>query len=51
VLPAQAAALEREIVGLGVSDKVKDRARQKFEKSAEQTGFFEHGKTGLLCQR
>jgi hypothetical protein len=26
VLPGQAAALEREMVGLGVSDKIKDRA-------------------------
>lgn len=48
VLPAQAAALEREIVGLGVSDKVKDRARQRFEKSAEQAGFFEHGKNRMV---
>lgn len=44
VLPAQAAALEREIAGLGVSDKIKARARVKFEKSAEQAGYFEHGK-------
>jgi hypothetical protein len=48
VLPSQPAALEREIVGLGVSEKVKDRARQKFEKSAEQAGFFEHGKNRLV---
>lgn len=48
VLPAQAAALEREIVGLGVSDKVKDRARQRFEKSADQAGFFDHGKNRLV---
>ncbi|MER8920729.1 MULTISPECIES: hypothetical protein [unclassified Mesorhizobium] len=48
VLPAQAAALEREIVGLGVSEKVKDRARQRFEKSAEQAGFFEHGKNRMV---
>ncbi|QBR70908.1 hypothetical protein CU048_06010 [Beijerinckiaceae bacterium] len=48
VLPSQASALEREIVGLGVSDKVKDRARVKFEKSAEQAAFFEHGKNRLV---
>jgi hypothetical protein len=48
VLPSQAAALEREMVGLGVSDKVKDRARQTFERSAEQAGYFEHGKNRLV---
>jgi hypothetical protein len=42
------AALEREIVALGVSDKQKDRARQTFERSAEQSGFFEHGRTRLV---
>lgn len=48
VLPGQAAALEREMVGLGVSDKIKDRARQTFERSAEQAGYFEHGKNRLV---
>ncbi|WP_376703556.1 hypothetical protein RQ479_31080 [Mesorhizobium sp. ISC25] len=48
VLPAQAAALEREMVAMGVSEKVKDRARQRFEKSADQAGFFEHGKNRLV---
>jgi hypothetical protein len=48
VLPSQAAALEREIVAMGVSDKVKDRARVKFEKSADSAGFFEHGKNRLV---
>lgn len=48
VLPP-AAALEREIAGLGVSDKQKSRARQIFERSAEQTGFFEHGKNRLIA--
>lgn len=43
-----AAALEREIVSLGVSDKQKDRARQVFERSAEQAGFFEHGRSRLV---
>jgi hypothetical protein len=47
VLPP-AAALERDIVGLGVSEKQKDRARQVFERSAEQAGFFEHGKNRLV---
>jgi len=48
ILPPNAAALEREMVSLGVSDKVKDRARQAFEKSAEQSAFFEHGKNRLV---
>jgi hypothetical protein len=47
VLPP-AAALEREIVALGVSEKQKERARQVFERSAEQAGFFEHGKNRLV---
>lgn len=47
VLPP-AAALEREMVALGVSEKQKGRARQVFERSAEQAGFFEHGKNKLV---
>jgi hypothetical protein len=31
-----------------VSEKVKDRARQNFDRSAEQAGFFEHGKNRLV---
>lgn len=42
------AALEREIVALGVSDKQKARARQVFESSARQTGFREHGPAQLV---
>jgi hypothetical protein len=41
-------ALEREIAQLGVSEKQKSRARVVFEKSAEQSGFFEHGKNRLV---
>jgi len=48
VLPAQAAAMERELVSLGVSEKVKDRARQVFERSADQAGFFAHGRNRLV---
>ena len=48
VLPP-AAALERELVGLGVSEKQKGRAREVFERSAEQAGFFEHGKLNRRC--
>lgn len=47
VLPP-AAALEREIADLGVSTKQKDRARQVFERSAENAGFFESGKNRLV---
>lgn len=43
-----AAAFERDIVGMGVAEKQKGRARQVFEKSAEQAGFFEHGRTRLV---
>jgi len=31
-----------------VSDKQKGRARQVFEKSADESGFFEHGKDRLV---
>jgi len=47
VLPP-AAALEREIAELGVAVKQKDRARQVFERSADQTGFFAFGKNRLV---
>lgn len=43
-----AAALEREMVTLGVAPKQKDRARQVFERSAEQAGFFAHGRDRLI---
>lgn len=42
------AALEREIAGLGVSEKQKARARQVFESSAQQTGFRQHGPNRLV---
>lgn len=48
VLPPNAAALEREIVALGVSEKQKARARQIFESSATQTGFREQGANRLV---
>jgi hypothetical protein len=47
ILPP-AAALERDMVGLGVPEKQKDLARQVLERSAEQAGFFENGKTKLV---
>ena len=42
------AAIEREIVALGVSEKQKTRARQVLVSSAEQTGFHEQGKNRLV---
>jgi hypothetical protein len=47
VLPP-ADALEIEIVSLGVAEKQKARARQVLERSAEQAGYFEHGKDRLV---
>src|SRR5262249_53739693 len=47
VLPP-AAALERDMVGLGVSEKQRDRARQVLERSAERAGYFESGKNRLV---
>lgn len=47
VLPPPA-AFERDIVGLGVIEKQKQRARQVFERSAEQAGFFESGRSRLV---
>lgn len=43
-----AAAFERDIVSMGVAEKQKDRARQAFERSAQQAGFFEHGNNRLV---
>lgn len=42
------AALERDMEALGVAPKMKDRARRVFERSAEQGGFFEHGRNRLV---
>jgi hypothetical protein len=47
VLPS-AAAFEKDIVGLGVAEKQKSRARAVFEKAAEQAGYFEHGRNRLV---
>lgn len=43
-----AAALEREMANLGVSSKQTDKARQAFERSAQQAGFFAHGNDRLV---
>jgi hypothetical protein len=48
VLLPPAKALEREMVKLGVSPKVADRARQAFERSARQAGFFGAGESRLV---
>jgi hypothetical protein len=40
--------LEREMADLGVAEKQKDRARQAFQRSAEQAGFFRQGKSKLI---
>ena len=40
--------LEREIQNLGVAPKQTSKARQVFERSAEQAGFFDQGKDRLV---
>lgn len=40
--------LESVIVGLGVAQKTKDRARQVFQRSAKQAGFSEYGADRLV---
>ena len=47
VLPP-AAALESEMKSLGVATKQGDKARLAFDRSAQQAGFYEHGKNRLI---
>jgi hypothetical protein len=47
-LPPSNEALEAEMVTLGVAAKQKDKARQVFQRSAKQAGFFAHGPTKLI---
>jgi hypothetical protein len=47
VLPPSA-ALERELVQIGVAEKQKHTARLVLERSAQYAGFFEHGKDRLV---
>lgn len=47
-LPGTNEGLEAEMVRLGVSKKVTDRARQIFQRSALQAGFFEYGQEKLV---
>ena len=42
------AAVAREMGALGVSSKQTDKARQAFERSADQAGFFAHGNDRLV---
>jgi hypothetical protein len=48
VLPPTNTGLEAAIVGLGVSPKQKDKARQAFQRSAALAGFFAYGTTKLI---
>jgi hypothetical protein len=40
--------LEREMEGLGVTPGQKNKARQAFQRSAQQAGFFEQGRNRLV---
>ncbi len=47
-LPPRPAALERTFENYGVSPKQTDKARQAFDRSAKQAGFFDHGNDRLV---
>ena len=47
-LPPRPAALERIFENYGVSPKQTDKARQAFDRSAKQAGFFDHGNDRLV---
>ena len=49
-LPPRPAPLEHAFVGFGVAPKQKVRARQAFDRSAQQAGFFEHGNRDRLVR-
>ncbi|MGH2520075.1 MAG: hypothetical protein ACRDF8_09755, partial [Chloroflexota bacterium] len=40
--------LEQEMMALGVSPRQKERARQIFQRSADQAGFFAYGRNKLV---
>ncbi len=42
-LPSRPQALEHAFAGFGVARKQKERARQAFDRSAQQAGFFDQG--------
>lgn len=45
------AGLENDMVTLGVAAKQKDKARQAFQRSADQAGFFRHGRNRLVAPK
>lgn len=49
-LPPRTAPLEHAFVGFGVAPKQKERARQAFDRSAQQAGFFDHGNRERLVR-
>jgi hypothetical protein len=49
LLPPSPAGLEQAIAEFGVPGKQKDKARRAFESSAEQAGFFAHGRDRLVA--
>lgn len=51
VLPPTNEALETAMVQVGVAKKVKDKARQTFQRSAQQAGFFWAGNDRLVMPK
>ena len=49
VSPTPNPALEAQIEKLGVAPKVKDKARQVFQRSATQAGYFAFGNNRLVA--
>jgi hypothetical protein len=49
-LPPRPVALEHAFVQFGVASKQKDRARQAFDRSAQQSGYFDHGSRDRLIR-
>lgn len=49
-LPPRPLALQRAMIGFGVAEKQADRARQAFDRSASQAGFFPSGDRNRLVR-
>src|SRR5690606_6449385 len=49
-LPPSPAALERTFQSYGVAPKQVERARQAFQRSAQQAGYFDHGTRDRLVR-
>lgn len=49
-LPPRPLPLEHAFVGFGVATKQKDKARQAFDRSAQQAGYFDHGSRDRLIR-